>query len=118
MLITMKNKNNGKKLLKIILIMIALVSIITTEYFLIVNFVEEKIENIRVPEITVETEFEKLTEKGLEFSISVNIFNPNNFELKIDELSLVAKTDENNIVGSLLIKGGIIKPRASSVVIR
>ena len=114
MSIIMINKINSKKILKIFLIAVILVSIITTEYFLIVCFVEKTIEDIKIPEITVETEFEKLTEEGLEFSVSVNIFNPNNFELKIDEFSLVVKTDENNNVGSLSIKGGIVKPGTSS----
>jgi len=113
-LIIMKNEINSKKILKIFLIVAILVSITVTGYFLIVCFVEETIEDIKIPEITVETEFEKLTEEGLEFSVSVNIFNPNNFELKIDEFSLVAITDENNNVGSLTIDGGTVKPETSS----
>jgi len=110
----MKNEVNSKKILKIFLIVAILVSITVTEYFLIASSVEEIIEDIKIPEITVETEFEKLTEEGLEFSVSVNIFNQNNFELKIDEFSLVAITDENNNVGSLTIDGGTVKPETSS----
>jgi len=114
MLVIMKNKNYPRKFLIIFLVILMLIIIIITEYLLIVISVEETIDNIKVPEIFVETEFEKLTEKGLEFSVSVNLFNPNDFELKIDEFSLVAKTDENNRVGSLSIEGGIIKPRTFS----
>jgi len=110
----MKNEINSKKILKFFLIGAILLSITITGYFFIVCFVEETIEDIKIPEITVETEFEKLTEEGLEFSASVNIFNPNNFELKIDEFSLVAITDENNNVGSLSIDGGTVKPETSS----
>jgi LEA14-like dessication related protein len=110
----MKNEINNKKVLKIFLVAIMIVSIIIIEYFFIVTSVEETIENIKTPDIIVETEFEKLTEEGLEFSVSVNIFNPNNFELKIDEFSLVAITDENNNVGSLIIGGGTVKPETSS----
>ena len=113
-LIIMKNEINSKKILKFFLIGAILLSITITGYFFIVCFVEETIEDIKIPEITVETEFEKLTEEGLEFSASVNIFNPNNFELKIDEFSLVAITDENNNVGSLTIDGGTVKPETSS----
>jgi len=110
----MSKNLNSKSILKIFLIVIIIVSIITVEYFLILISLEETIDNIKIPDIIVETEFEKLTEKGLEFSISVNVFNPNNFELKIDDFYLVAKTDKNNKVGSLSLKGGIVKPGNSS----
>ena len=114
MLVIMKNKNYPRRFLIIFLVILMLIIIIITEYLLIVTSVEETIDNIKVPEIFVETEFEKLTEEGLEFSVSVNLFNPNDFELKIDKFSLIAKTDENNKVGSLSIDGGIIKPRTFS----
>jgi LEA14-like dessication related protein len=110
----MKNGISRKKILKIFLIVVILVSITFTEYFLIVYSVEETIEDLNIPEITLETEFKKLTEEGLEFSVSVNIFNPNNFELKIDDFLLVVLTDENNNVGSLTIGGGIVKSQTSS----
>jgi len=110
----MKNEINSKKILTIFLMVVILLSITVTEFFLIVGFVEKTVENITIPEISVETEFEKLTEEGLEFSVSINIVNPNNFELKIDEFSLVAITDKNNNVGSFLISGGTVKPETSS----
>jgi LEA14-like dessication related protein len=110
----MQNEIINKKVLKTFLVVIMIVSIIIIEYFFIVTSLEETIENIKTPDIIVETEFEKLTEEGLEFSVSVNIFNPNNFELKINEFSLVAITDENNNVGSLIIDGGTVKPETSS----
>jgi LEA14-like dessication related protein len=110
----MKNEIKSKKIQKIVLIVVILVSISVTEYFLIFYSVEETIEDLNIPEITLETEFEKLTEEGVEFSLSVKIFNPNNFELKIDEFSLVAITDEHNNVGSLTIGGGTVKPETSS----
>lgn len=109
-LIIMKKKINSKQILKIFLVFILVVSIIIIEYILIATSIEETIENIKTPDIIVETNFEKLTEEGLEFSVSVNIFNPNNFGLNIDEFSLVAKTDENKKVCSLSIEGGTIKP--------
>jgi len=110
----MKNRNyTGKILIKFLVILVIIVVIIT-EYLLIVRSVEETINNIEVPEIFVETEFEKLTEEGLEFSIIVNLFNPNDFELTINEFLLVAKTDENNKVGSLSIDGKTIKSKTSS----
>jgi LEA14-like dessication related protein len=111
----MKNKILNKKVLKIFLVLIILVSIIiSAEFILIVTSVEEIIENVKIPEINIETDFEKLTGKGLEYSISVYVFNPNNIEIRIDEFLIAIKTDENKDVGSLSIKGGIIKPETSS----
>jgi len=57
-LIIMKNEINSKKILKFFLIGAILLSITITGYFLIVCFVEETIENIKIPEITLEAEFE------------------------------------------------------------
>ncbi len=111
----MKNKILNKKILKIFLLVIIIISIIITAYsIIIVTSVEEIIENVKIPEINVETDFEKLTGEGLEYSISVNVFNPNNIEIKITEFLIAVKTDKNKVVGNLSIKGGIIKPETFS----
>jgi LEA14-like dessication related protein len=111
----MKNKILNNRILKIFLVIIILISIILFGYFVInITSVKETIENVKIPEINVEADFEKLTDEGLEYSINVNVFNPNNIEIKITEFSIALKTDKNKVVGSLSIKGGIIKPESTS----
>ena len=111
----MKNKTLNKKILKLFLLVIIIISIIITSYsIIIVISVEEIIKNVKIPEINVEIDFEKLTGEGLEYSISVNAFNPNNIEIKITELLIAVKTDKDKIVSNISIKGGIIKPETFS----
>ncbi|MCJ7570776.1 MAG: hypothetical protein MUO82_02720 [Candidatus Thermoplasmatota archaeon] len=111
----MKNKILNNRKLKIFLLIIILTSIIISEYcIIIVTSVKEIIENVKIPEVNVEIDFEKLTGEGLEYSVSVKVFNPNNIEIKITEFSIAVKTDKNMVVGSLPIKGGIIKPETTS----
>ncbi len=111
----MKNKILNKKILKIFLSLIIIIYIIITSYSIIIIIsVEEIIENIKIPEVNVKIDFEKLTGEALEYSISVNAINPNNIEIKITEFLITVKTDKNKVVGSLSIKGGIIKPETSS----
>jgi len=111
----MKNKILNKKILKIFLLILILISIIVSAYcIIIVTSVKEIIENVKIPEVNVEADFEKLTGEGLEYSINVNVFNPNNIEIKITEFSIAVKTDKNKVVSSLSIKGGIIKPESTS----
>ncbi len=79
----MKNKILNKKNLKIFLLTIILISIIISAYcIIIVPSVKEIIENVKIPEINIETDFKKLTREGLEYSINVNVFNPNDIEIK------------------------------------
>lgn len=103
-----------KKILKLFIIVLILICLIFTEYFIIFHSVEKTVDDINLPNITFQTELEKITEEGLEYSVKVNIYNPNNFDLKINEFSLVAITNENNKVGSLTIGGGTVKPDTSS----
>jgi len=110
----MKNKISSKRILKVLLIFTLLISIIIMEYMLIATSVKESIDDIKTPDTIVEINFEKLTEKGLEFSVSINIVNPNNFVINIDEFTLVAITENNKNVGSLTIDGGIVKPKTST----
>jgi LEA14-like dessication related protein len=80
----------------------------------LITSLDEIIDNIEIPDIDLEFSFEDLTDEGLEFIAGINIFNPNNIGITIDELTLNAINDLDEKVGSFIIAGGEIKPKDHS----
>jgi len=76
--------------------------------------VEELIKNINIPEMDLEFIFDDLTDDGLEFTAGINVYNPNNVGVTIEELTLHAINDFEEEVGSFKISGGNIKPNDES----
>jgi len=77
--------------------------------------VEEIINSIDIPEVNMELDFDNLTQEGIEFTAKVRFYNPTKIEFGIDELSIIAKTEENEEVGRLTIFGDIVNPEESSI---
>jgi len=77
--------------------------------------VEEIINSIEIPEVNMELDFDNLTQEGIEFTAKVRFYNPTKIEFGIDELSIIAKTEENVEVGRLTIFGDIVNPEESSI---
>ena len=80
----------------------------------LITSLDEIIDNIEIPDIDLEFSFDDLTDEGLEFTAGINIFNPNNIGITINELTLNAINDLNEKVGSFIISGGEIKPKDHS----
>jgi LEA14-like dessication related protein len=80
----------------------------------VITSLEEIIDNIEIPDINLEFGFKDLTKEGLEFTAGINIYNPNNIGLTINELTLNAINDNNEQVGNFKISGGEIKPKDRS----
>jgi len=76
--------------------------------------IEEIIDNIEIPDIDLEFNFNELTEEGVEFTAGINVYNPNDIGITINELTLNAINDYNENVGSFKIIGGEIKPKNHS----
>lgn len=77
--------------------------------------INELIENFQAPTLTVKADFDNLTNKGLNFTATIEVYNPNDIEFGIDQLSVVAKTENSTEVGRLNIIGDVIKPKESSI---
>lgn len=80
----------------------------------VITSLEEIIDNIEIPDMDLEFNFDNLTREGLEFTAGINIFNPNNIGITIHELKLNAINDQNEKVGSFNIAGGEIRPKNHS----
>ena len=81
----------------------------------VIASIEEIIDSIDIPDINMELDLNNLSQDGIEFTARIEIFNPMKIEFGIDEFSIIVKTPENEVVGSLIIFGDIIKPKESKV---
>jgi len=75
----------------------------------------EFLEKLSQPDVNINFDFDKLTEKGLNFSASVEIYNPTGFEFNIDTIYLDINTENNKNVGNIKILGSKIGPKSSEV---
>jgi len=80
----------------------------------VIASVKEIINSLDIPDIDMELGFDNITMEGIEFTANVEIFNPTKIEFGIDEFSIVAKTEENDEVGRLVIFGDIVGPEESA----
>jgi hypothetical protein len=80
----------------------------------VIASVKEIIDSLDIPDIDMELGFENITNEGIEFTANIDIFNPTKIEFGIDEFSIIARTEENEEVGSLVIFGDIVEPEESA----
>jgi len=81
----------------------------------VIASVEEIFDSLDIPEIKMELDFDNITQEGIEFTVKVELYNPTKIEFGIDEFSIIAKTEEDEVVGRLVIFGDIVKPKESSI---
>jgi len=68
---------------------------------------------IAVPIIHLQATVDDITRDGVQFSGTLDAYNPNSFEIFIENLSLKMQTEKNVDVGIVNLTGGIVKPEGS-----
>jgi LEA14-like dessication related protein len=68
---------------------------------------------IAVPVIHLQATVDDITRDGVQFSGTLDAYNPNSFEIFIENLSLKMQTEKNVDVGIVNLTGGILKPKGS-----
>jgi len=68
---------------------------------------------ITVPVIHLQATVDDITRDGVQFSGTLDAYNPNSFEIFIENLSLKMQTEKNVDVGIVNLTGGILKPKGS-----
>ena len=68
---------------------------------------------IAVPVIHLQATVDDITRDGVQFSGTLDAYNPNSFEIFIENLSLKMQTEKNVDVGIVNLTGGILKPEGS-----
>lgn len=77
--------------------------------------IEDLINNISIPKIKIHAGIDEITEDGLIFNADIDITNPSNIELSVDDMFVELKTDENISVGSIKLDGGTLEPKGTLV---
>ena len=75
---------------------------------ILITSVEELIDKIAMPRITMEPRLLNVTEEGLFFDFPVDIFNPNAFDIIIREVSLSIVNENAESVGCVDLSGGVV----------
>ncbi|MDH7517132.1 MAG: LEA type 2 family protein [Candidatus Thermoplasmatota archaeon] len=79
----------------------------------IITSLEEIIKKLAAPNIKIKAEFGELTQKGLNLTGTIEAYNPNSFDIIINNISATVTTDTGKNVGNLEIKNGILEPQKS-----
>jgi hypothetical protein len=66
-----------------------------------------------MPDINIRAGIEEITGEGIIFKTVVEIKNPSNIQLKVDNVFVDLTTEENKSVGSLDLEGGTLTPKGS-----
>lgn len=78
---------------------------------IIVLSIEDFINNISIPKIKIHGGVNEITEEGLRLVADVEISNPSNIELIVNDIFVKLKTEDDISVGSINLDGGILEPQ-------
>jgi len=80
----------------------------------IITSIEKVIEQVTPPSIQITADFSDITQERIRFTVSIDAYNPNTFNIHIRNISMTVETETGKKVGNLSIIGGII-PYKNSV---
>lgn len=79
----------------------------------VITSVEEIIKKLAAPNIKLKVEFGELTQKGLNLTGAIEVYNPNSFDIIIGDISGTITTNTGKNVGNLKIEGKILESEKS-----
>lgn len=74
----------------------------------VVTSIENLINGISVPRMNVMVEFDEITTEGIKLNATMDVYNPNTFEIYIENISTEIETDKGKKVGNIDVIGGVI----------
>jgi len=83
--------------------------------FNVITSLEEALNNIALPQINIKGDFGEITSEGIDFITEVEVKNPNTFDILIEKLSVVLKTENDEIVGQFNINGNTIYANSKKI---
>jgi LEA14-like dessication related protein len=72
---------------------------------------DELLDDLEIPDIILHAGIKELLDDGILFNVEIEIDNPNNVELFVEDIVADLKTEEGINVGKINLKGGILSPR-------
>jgi LEA14-like dessication related protein len=79
----------------------------------VVTSVEDVIKQLAPPIINIKTDFREMTQERINISGVIDVYNPNTFDISIENISLEIKTDTGKNVGNLVVDKGTIIAKSS-----
>ncbi len=80
---------------------------------IIVTAVEDIIRNIAPPIIHIQVDFDEITQEQINITGIVEAYNPNTFDLYMDNASINVETETGKNVGSLTLEGNILSAKST-----
>lgn len=80
----------------------------------IVTSMEDVIKDFAPPVINVQADFGELTQGGIIVTGTINAYNPNTFDIYLEEVTVNIETETGENVGNLSISGGTIRAKSST----
>jgi len=71
------------------------------------------LEDIDLPSIAVSVDYDEITQEGISLIGTLDITNPNSFDLAIDDIIMDMTSEQGDPIGSFTINGGSIKAKSS-----
>ena len=79
----------------------------------VITSVGDVIHDISAPIVNILGDFGEITQEGIDFNGIIEVFNPNPFEMYIEDLSAEIETETGESVGNLDVVGGTIPAKSS-----
>lgn len=79
----------------------------------VITSVKDAIKKYLSPSLNIQVEFGELTQKGINLTGEIGIYNPNKIDIFIDNVSLIMETETGKNVGNIDIEGGEIESEGS-----
>ncbi len=82
----------------------------------VVTSIEKLINELIAPSINVMVEFVDITTEGITINTTIDLYNPNTFNIYLENISTIIETETSEIVGYLNIIGNIITAKNYSTI--
>ncbi len=79
----------------------------------IITSVGDVIHDISAPIVHIWGDFGEITQEGIEFTGTIEVYNPNPFEMYVEDMSVEIETETGESVGNLDVTGGTIPAKSS-----
>ncbi|MFH1101986.1 MAG: hypothetical protein V1726_08150 [Methanobacteriota archaeon] len=81
----------------------------------IITSIDDLLEQLQPPSIILSVDCSDLTDHGVNISGDFEVYNPNSFDLIIDDFSSEMITENGDVVGNIHVNGGVIPGKETTV---
>lgn len=78
----------------------------------VVTYMEDVIKQIATPVINIEADFGEINQKNINITMLVEVYNPNTFDISIEDILIKMVTETGESVGELIFTGGTLAAKS------